>query len=457
MRHRVLAVLLILVVGSSMPSAAAPLTAEDAVRMALQRNSAIVNAEANALTAKSGLWSAYSRVLPSVGADLVRSGSLTGSSVGTQVFGSVTFPSSSYDAERYSGSYGLSGRWSVLDPSAWVGLSSARQGMRAADLNQSATRADVRLETHRRFYAVVKAMHLSRVASQSLRASRDDERRVRALFEVGSVSKSDLLKAQVRTAQSQLDSLLSDHAVVSQRIVLAQQLGMNEASLGEVDSSLVSRASSVDAAAVLAEARRNRPDVLAAEASMRSAELGLRSARWSRLPNVSLSGSWTPKSTSSAKQYYTAGHDPVLVNSVLTSSVSGSSEAKEAWAGQLSLGLNLFDGLATDARVASARAQLLRARESRDALLRNLEGEVHQVVLAHQEALEREALGRTALAAASENLNLIQQKYNVGSATILELIDSQVQLQRAQSDVVSALADIRIAEAAVQRVRGQRD
>lgn len=455
MRSRMFIALILLSV--PMFAHAAPLTADGAVRIALQRNSAVVNAEASALSARSGLWSAYSRVLPTVAAELSRSGSLTGSSIGTQVFGSVTFPSSSYDAERYSGSYGVSGRWSVLDPSAWVGLSSARQGMRAADLGQTATRADVRLETHRRFYSVVKAMHLARVSAQALRAARDDERRVRALFEVGSVSKSDLLKAQVRTAQSQLDSLLTDHAVVTQRIALAQHLGMGEPELGEVDSALVSRSSTVDAAAVLAEARRNRPDLLAAEASLRSAELNLRSARWSRLPSVSLSGSWTPKSTSSAKQYYTADHDPVLVGTTLTSSVSGSSESKDAWGGQLAVGMNLFDGLATDARVASARAQLLRARESRDGLLRNLEGEVHQVLLGHQEALEREALARTAMAAASENLNLIQQKYNVGSATILELIDSQVQLQRAQSDLVSALADIRVAEAAVQRVRGQRD
>lgn len=437
---------------------AAPLTAEDAVRIALQKNAAIVNADANALSARSGLWSAYSRVLPSVGAELSRSGSFTGSSQGTQVFGSQSFPSSSYDAERYSGSYGVSARWSLLDPSAWAGLSSARQGMQAADLGRTATRADVRLETHRRFYAVVKSMHLARVSSQALRAARDDERRVRALFEVGSVSKSDLLKAQVRTAQSQLDSLLTDHAVVNQRIALAQHLGMSEAGLGEIDSALVSRSSSVDAAAVLAEARRNRPDLRAAEASLRSAELGVRSARWSRLPSVSISGSWTPKSTSDVKQFYTPGHDAIPVSGAgLASGVTGSSEAKDSWGGQLAVGLNLFDGLATDARVAAARAQLLRARESRDGLLRNLEGEVHLVLLAHQEALEREMLARTALAAASENLNLIQQKYNVGSATILELIDSQVQLQRAQSDLVSALADIRVAEAAVQRVRGQRD
>ncbi|MCE9626733.1 MAG: TolC family protein, partial [Candidatus Eisenbacteria bacterium] len=97
---------------------AAPLTADEAVRIALQKNSAVIQSQASALSARSGLWSAYSRVLPSVDGDLNRSGSFTGSSVGTQVFGSSVFPSSSFDAERYSRSYGLSGRWSVLDPSA---------------------------------------------------------------------------------------------------------------------------------------------------------------------------------------------------------------------------------------------------------------------------------------------------------------------------------------------------
>jgi outer membrane protein len=117
--------------------------------------------------------------------------------------------------------------------------------------------------------------------------------------------------------------------------------------------------------------------------------------------------------------------------------------------------LPIFDGFAIDSRVASARSQMVRATETRDALVRNLEGEVRQTLLVHQEAMEREALGRTAVESARENLNLVQQKYNVGSATILDLIDSQVSLLRAASELVSALADIRIAEAAVDRVRGK--
>ncbi len=431
---------------------AAPLTADEAVKIALQRSGSIVQSEATVLSARSGLWSAYSRVLPGVGADYTRDGSFTREASGTQAFGSVTFPSSSFDSERYSGSFGLNGQWSVFDPSAIAGLSSARAGMKAANLGARATRADVRLETKRRFYSAVKAMHLARVSSQALSLAKNDERRVRALFEVGSVSKSDLLKSQVRTAQGQLDSLLTDHAVITQRLALAQFLGVAEREMGEVDSTLTADHEAYEPGTVLDEARRQRPDLLAAQSDARAAELALRSAHWARLPAVVLQGGYTPKSVQSSR--YTAYVDITAPDDTL-GTLNSASESKSIYSGRLAVSLNLFDGFATDARVAAARSQMVRARETRDALVRNLEGEVRQVLLGYQEAVEREALGRRTVESASENLNLVQQKYNVGSATILDLIDSQVQLQRAQSDLVSALADIRVAEAAVERVRGK--
>ena len=452
---RIRPAVLSLLIGLGVPAlaAAAPLTADEAVRIALQKSPSILQSEASVLSARSGLWSAYSRVLPSVSADANRDGSYTRERSGTQAFGSVTIPSASFEAEGYSGGYGLSGSWSLLDPSGLAGLSSARAGMKAANLGQQATRADVRLETRRRFYAVVKAMHLSRVSSQALRLARDDERRVRALFEVGSVSKSDLLKAQVRTSQGQLDSMLAHQSVVNSRLSLATQLGVPDSQLGDVDSTLTSAHASVDLSSAIEEARKQRPDIKAAEADVRAAELSMRSAHWSRLPAVVVSGSYTPKSiSSSAFEVDTLNETTFQLDRVPN---GAKSTTKGIYSGRVAVSMNLFDGFATDARVASARASMVRARETRDALNRNLEGEVRQTVQEYQLAVEREALGRRTVESASENLNLVQQKYNVGSATILDLIDAQVQLQRAQSDLVSALADIRIAEAALDRVRGK--
>jgi len=434
------------------PSLAA-MTADDAVKIALQKSGDIVRADANVLTARSGLWGAYSGVLPSVSLVGDRGGSSTRESRGTQAFGSAPLPNFSEDAISYNGSWGFSGRWAVLDPSGIVGLSSARAGMKAADLGHRASRADVRLFTKQRFYTTVKAMHLSRVQSRALRLARDDERRVRALFEVGSVSKSDLLKAQVRTASAQLDSTLADHDVITQRELLAAQIGIPSAQLGEIDSTLATEHATLDPSGVLEEARKHRPDIQAAEASVKAAELALRSAHFARLPSVVLDGIYTPKSVSSSN--FTRGVFDLSTGAFLgTAHTDLASTVKDDYQGRVSVSMPIFDGFAIDSRVALARSQMLNARETHAALLRNLEGEVRQSLLSYQEATEREALARRAVESASENLNLIQQKYNVGSATILDLIDAQVQLQRAASELVSALADIRVAEALVDRVRG---
>jgi len=320
--------------------------------------------------------------------------------------------------------------------------------MKAADLGHKASIADVRLATKQRFYTTVKAMHLARVQARALKLARDDERRVRALFEVGSVSKSDLLKAQVRTASAQLDSTLADHDVITQRLLFAGQLGIPESQVGDIDSTLSNEHETLDPTGVLEEARKHRPDIQAAEADMKSAELALRSAHWARLPSVELRGSWTPQAVSSGRFNFD-------FQSPTDSVVNTSFKTKEDYRGSVSVSRPIFDGFAIDSRVAAARGQLLNAKETHDALVRNLEGEVRQSLLSYQEATEREALSRRAVESASENMNLVQQKYNVGSATILDLIDAQLQLQRSASELVSALADIRVAEALVDRVRGK--
>ena len=80
---------------------------------------------------------------------------------------------------------------------------------------------------------------------------------------------------------------------------------------------------------------------------------------------------------------------------------------------------------------------------------------MHQALLAYNEAAERHQVAKSAIESATETVKLTQQKYNVGSATILDLIDAQVVLQRAQSEEVLALSGIRNAEAQIARVRGR--
>jgi outer membrane protein TolC len=265
------------------------------------------------------------------------------------------------------------------------------------------------------------------------------------------VSKSDLLTAQVRTAQSQLDSLTAHQNIVNQRIFLAEIVGVPESQLGEVDTVLTIETREVNREALLAEASRNRPDLAASESELRAARAGLRAANFARLPYVTLAAGlgYQPSSSFTVTTFDTNG--VALPQAV---SFSGSNESDLEYSASVSLNLDIFTGFQTESRIASARSRLLRAQESRDALRRNLAAEVDQALFTHREARARHEVARRAVDAATENLKLNEQKYNVGSATILSLIDAQVQLQRAQSDLVSAMAAIHVAEARLDRVRG---
>ena len=424
------------------------LTADDAVRLALEHNSQIINASAAVLDARGGLYGAYSSLLPSLSAGVSRSGSKTTNQRGVQVYGGrLAVPSTTDEYVSYSTSPTLSGSWSVLNVSSLSTLSSARSGLKGAQWRRLATRGDVALEARRQFYEVVKAAKMMGVSENALQLARDDERRVHTLFEVGSVSRSDVLKARVRTAQSQLDSIAARQSVLVQRDLLASFIGLEEARLGEVDTVLTVTPREYEEVSLLREAEANRPDLKAAEADMKAARAGLTAARLSWLPYVALSGSATyhPVSTSTSTVRDTVGK--------LT--ISGRNEADRQVSGRVALNWDFFDGLATSSRNASARARLARVQAAYDVLRRNLAGEVHEALLTYQQALGAEAVAGSAVESATESMKLTQQKYNVGSATILDLIDAQVQLQRAQSQLVSALAGIRVAEARLDQVRGR--
>lgn len=439
---RAVLVALGLVFGTAAASAQV-MTAENAVKIALERSTRAVGAEASIIDAKAGMYDAYSRMLPQLRASWSRSGTWLDHSSGNTSVGGVVTPSSDINNfEEYTTVPQLTGTWQVLNLSAIKNRSAASANMKSANLSKASERSEIALAVRRQFYQVVQAIQIAQVNTEALKLARDNERRVRALFDVGSVSRSDLLRAQVQTAQSELDSLTSLQAITVQRNVLAQQIGIREAELGTIDTVLALAVQDYDEAALLTEAQNNRPDIKAAEYELRAANSSVGSAKFRRLPYVTLSGAAQFNTTDNQKF---ENPDPL----------STSNKSDQVLRGALAVNWDFFDGLATDAGIAAARARQMRAKDAHDALVRNLEGDLHGTLLIYREAIARDVAAGRALESAEETVKLNQQKYNVGSATILDLIDAQVQLQRAKSDKVAALAQIRVAEAAVERVRGR--
>ncbi|HTO90474.1 MAG TPA: TolC family protein [Candidatus Sulfotelmatobacter sp.] len=450
----VLVVLLTVAAGQARAEEAAapagPMNADAAVKIALKHGSDAIRSKASIQDALGNYWGAANGVLPAVSLNAGRSGSLTQNQpitlatiVGTQVVTGTGL----LDVESYQRNAVVSGSWAILNPSAIAGYSSAKNELKSAKLQDLSTRQDIGLSVRRQYYEVVKAIKLAQVSDGALRLSRDNERRVRALFEVGSVSRSDLLKAQVQTAQSELDSITNHQQIVAQRITLANLIGIPENSMGEVDTTLAYRPMDYDEATLIKEALANRPDLKAADASLKSAHAGLGAARYSRLPYLVLSGSVNVKPAFDQKS--DADTMPGAPHDISRQHV----ESDRIWSGTIALRWDFNVG--TDSRIASARANLMRAEDTRTALNRDLEGDIRSALFTYRQAVAGSDVAQRSIESATETYKLIQQKYNVGSSTILDLIDAQVQLERAYSDLVNALAVIRVAEAQLNRLAGR--
>ena len=58
---------------------------------------------------------------------------------------------------------------------------------------------------------------------------------------------------------------------------------------------------------------------------------------------------------------------------------------------------------------------------------------------------------------AQEDLKLVRERYSLGSATILEVLDAQVSLIRSNSNLINIIHDARVQEASLKAVLGTLD
>jgi outer membrane protein TolC len=404
--------------------------------MALDKNPTVLSAAQDIKVAGGALTSARSVILPNLG--LAQSYSHTNKpsgairvdpNTGALIIGS-------YNIENYSG--GLTLNQNFVDFTGWAGIRSAKADLHAAEGNTSATRATVALAAYTEFYTVLKAIKLTTVAAQSVQLAQDQLKRTNALFELGSVAKGDVLKQQVQVSQSLLDLISAQTAIQVERTRLISFLGLDPGANLEIDTTLAESSVQFDSAAVWKDAFANRPELAAARAQLASASAALGGAQGRRYPTLAGQASYNYSQNTRFPQSL----DELDHNS--TRNVS------------MRFDLPIFDGRFTKGQINEAKARQLQAEYNLRTQELLVAVSVNTALQSAYQAQERIGVTRDGLASAEEDLKLSQEKYNVGSATVLDLIDAQVALTRARSDYISALADAQVAQMQLRQARGEK-
>jgi outer membrane protein len=186
---------------------------------------------------------------------------------------------------------------------------------------------------------------------------------------------------------------------------------------------------SEDVDGLVATALSNRPEIRAAQASLRASGYGLNAARSSNAPSVSLSASVGARGP----------NDPFASSS-----------------GTLGIGLNwdIFDGGFSGGAVKSARANVMTAQADLKQATLTAVSDVSQSYVNLKSAEQREAVATTQVANAAELVRLAEGRFRAGVAIFLEVTNAQTALVQAQVNAINAHTAVQQARAQLQRAIG---
>ena len=123
----------------------------------------------------------------------------------------------------------------------------------------------------------------------------------------------------------------------------------------------------------------------------------------------------------------------------------------------LSLSVPIYFGNSLSIQQQQARLSKQQAEYSYTVLLNDLRVQAELIRETLTNYAEIIPLNQSVVSSAEEDLKLARERYSLGSATILEVLDAQVSLIRSNSNLINAVHDARVQEASLKAVLGTLD
>jgi len=289
-------------------------------------------------------------------------------------------------------------------------VSSAQANAKAEEENSAATTAQIVLAVDQAFYDSLETRALLEVAQQTVEARQLTVNRISALTQSKLKSDLDLSFASVDLARAKLLQLEARNNHAAALATLSAILGYpDQQPFDLVESKSAPERPEADVNPLILEALRQRPEMLALEEQVTSAEKFAHAEHDLWRPTISAVG--------------TAGEVPVRNPSLPN------------WYGAVGVNVNIpvFNGFLYNARGKVADLQTEAARQRLLDARNNLARDVRTAWQRSQQAFERLSVTRQLREQANLGLNLAQSRYNLGLSSIVEL--GQAELAKTEADI----------------------
>ena len=282
------------------------------------------------------------------------------------------------------------------------------------------------------YFNVLRDQAQVRVNEQLVAADTESVRIAQVRFDAGATARYDVLTAQTTLSNAQTQLSSSRNTLTLAAANLNNLVGLDQDTTVTLEEPaqppLTQR---FDRTALTRTALANRPEVKQADRNITLAERLKKLAGVGLLPSLSIVGSGG----------YTG---PITTNSHTSYTISAV------------IGIPLYDGGATKAKVRTAESDVRTQKITRDQLRLNVDLEVRQALSNINDAQTRAASTGIGASTADEAYRLANVRYQNGIGTILDVVNAQAQLAQAQSNLLNAQYDYQTSLAQLTRAIGGR-
>ncbi len=301
-----------------------------------------------------------------------------------------------------------------------------------------AARADLRLEISRAYWAAVTARETLRVLEESAARVESQLKDAKQRFEVGLIPPNEVTSLEAQRARERAQLIEASNILESALIDLRRLIGAPaEAVIETIDS--IDRpaiAASQDVAGdAVSEALRDRPELKALDSRVAAAEFRQRAAAALTKPTINLTG----------------GVDYANPNPRL---FPRKDEWQESWDVGVAVNWNLFDFGRSKAQQAEAAAAIKATRERMAEIESLVAADVRQRLMDRSSARAVVDASAEAVKSAIEARRVVGDRFAAGVATSTDVIVAQVAQLEVELARTRALANLRMAEARLERSMG---
>jgi len=307
-------------------------------------------------------------------------------------------------------------------------------GVDVSKADVETVKRDIIVQVREGYFNILRAEKFVDVAKQAVKQFEAQLEVSRAFFEVGIIPKNDLLQSEVRLANARqtLVKAENDLALSKSSFNILLRRDINEP-LSVVDI-LEYKPAPLRLEDSIEEALRQRPEIKSAGLKVDQAKEGVKIAKSGFFPTVSLAGNYSR----SSDEYDLHGN---LQN--------------ERWTLQALATLTLFDWGRTAYKVGENKVKVTQAEDSKIQLMEGIILEVKQAYLNLLTAEKNIGVAEKAIEQAEENLRMNEERYKYQVATATDVLDAVTLLAQARVNYYSALSDFNIAKAKLDRAVGR--